>query len=403
VTVGSSPTGGLLGTARFRVPGVRLEEVAPPVPRTLLTGVPLFLGYAGEVGGPAELLVWQAFRDTFGVGPPDAHLAAAVHGFFAGGGRLCHVVGLDPALPPLEALQQGLGAAHDLDVADLVCAPDVGRATVLGADPIPTAAALQAAILAYCRRAGGRFALLDTIPNADRQTVLDQRAALRTAVIGQGLDGADGALYHPWVWVPGPSGALEHVPPCGHVAAVYARTDAAVGVHKAPANEVLDGVVDLRADLSDTDTGTLADAGVNCLLARPGRGIRVWGARTLADDPAWRHVGARRVLLTVGRWLERFLGGTVHEPHDLRLRVRVMREVSAYLEGLYSAGALRGATADEAFFVKCDAETTPPELADAGLLVTTVGLALTAPAEFLVLRVTRGASGVTTGPSPTSG
>jgi phage tail sheath protein FI len=165
---------------------------------------------------------------------------------------------------------------------------------------------------------------------------------------------------------------------------------------------VLDGVVDLRADLSDADMGTLAEAGVNCLLARPGRGIRVWGARTLADDPAWRHVGARRVLLTVGRWLERFLGGTVYEPHDLRLRVRVMREVSAYLEGLYAAGALRGATADEAFFVKCDAETTPPELADAGLLVTTVGLALTAPAEYLVLRVTRGASGVTTGPSPTS-
>ena len=95
-------------------------------------------------------------------------------------------------------------------------------------------------------------------------------------------------------------------------------------------------------------------------------------------------------MLTVGRWLERFLDGVVFEPHDLRLRVRVMRELSAYLEGLHGAGALRGASAGEAFFVKCDAETTPPELAEAGVLVTTVGLALTAPAEFLVLRITRG-------------
>jgi phage tail sheath protein FI len=180
---------------------------------------------------------------------------------------------------------------------------------------------------------------------------------------------------------------------------VYARTDAAAGVHRAPANEVLDGVLDLQADLSEADAAALTGAGVNCLLARPGRGIRVWGARTLSHDPAWRYVGARRVLLTVGRWLERFLAGTVHEPHDLRLRVRVMREVSGYLEALHGAGALRGRTPDEAFFVKCDAETTPPELADAGVLVTTVGLALTAPAEFLVLRVTRGASGVTTGPT----
>jgi phage tail sheath protein FI len=183
------------------------------------------------------------------------------------------------------------------------------------------------------------------------------------------------------------------------VAAVYARSDAAVGAHKAPANEVLDGVVDLRADVSEADAGRLFAAGVNCLLARPGRGIRVWGARTLSSDPAWRHVGARRVLLTVGRWIERFLDGAVLEPHDVRLRVRVTRELSAYLEGLHAAGALRGGSPDEAFFVQCDAETTPPALADAGVLVTTVGLALTAPAEFLVLRITRGPSGPSAPPA----
>ena len=352
---------------------------------TLLTGVPLFLGYAGEVGGPRQLSGWQAFRDAFGTGPADGLLDAAVHGFFAGGGRLCHVVGLDRSLSPLAALQQGLAAAHDLAAADLVCVPDVMRPTVLGTgDPVAAAVALQNEVLADCRRIGGRFAILDAVRTVETGVVIGQR---------QQLDGDDGALYHPWPWAPGPDGTLGYVPPCGRVAAVYARTDAAVGAHKAPANEVLEGVVDLFADVPEADAGELIAAGVNCLLARPGRGIRVWGARTVSADPAWRHVGARRVLLTVGRWIGRFLDGAVLEPNDLRLRVRVMRELSAYLEGLHAVGALRGATPDEAFFVKCDAETTPPELADAGVLVTTVGLALTAPAEFLVLRITRGPSG----------
>jgi hypothetical protein len=373
------------------VPGVRLEEVTPPVAPTLLTGVPLFLGYAGAPGGPRELSGWQAYRDTFGAGPSDGLLDAAVHGFFAGGGRFCHVVGLDPDLSPLAALRHGLAAAHDLAGADLVCVPDVMRPSVLaGGDAVDVAVALQAEVLADCRRTGGRFAILDAVPTVDPGTVIGQRRR---------LDGADGALYHPWPWAPGPEGTLGYVPPCGRVAAVYARSDAAVGVHKAPANEVLDGVVDLQADVSEADAARFLAAGVNCLLARPGRGIRVWGARTLSSDPAWRHVGARRVLLTVGRWVERFLDGAVHEPHDVRLRVRVMRELSAYLEGLHAAGALRGRSPDEAFFVKCDAETTPPELADASVLVTNVGLALTAPAEFLVLRVTRGASGPSAQPA----
>jgi phage tail sheath protein FI len=385
----------------YGVPGVRLEEVVPPAPPTLLTGVPVFLGYAEyaqKPGAPRELLSWQAFQAAFRGLPSDGYLAAAVYGFFAGGGRICHVVALDSTLSATEALRRGLDAVADLDAADLVCAPDVMRDAGLVDHPTAeaqaaAATALQALILADCHRVGGRFAILDAVPAGDTGTVVGQRGL---------LDGNDGALYHPWPWAAGPSGTLGYVPPCGHVAAVYARSDATVGVHRAPANEVLDGVLDLQTDLTEADAAALTAAGVNCLLARPGRGIRVWGARTLSRDPAWRHVGARRVLLTVGRWLERFLQGTVHEPHDLRLRVRVMREVSAYLESLHGVGALRGRTPDEAFFVKCDAETNPPELTAAGVLVTTVGLALAAPAEFLVLRITRGASGVTAGPSPTS-
>src|SRR5262249_33945356 len=155
---------------------------------------------------------------------------------------------------------------------------------------------------------------------------------------------------------PGQDGTPRYLPPCGHVAGIYSRNDQQTGVHKAPANEPVDGVLDLRANLADDQIGRLYTEGGNCLRAVPGRGIRVWGARTLSGDPEWQSVGARRVFLTMGRWLERFLTELTYEPNDVRLWVRIMREVTAYLDGLFQRGALKGRAPDEAFFVKCDSE-----------------------------------------------
>src|SRR5262249_23111127 len=149
-------------------------------------------------------------------------------------------------------------------------------------------------------------------------------------------------------------------PPCGHVAGIYSRSDQQAGVHKAPANEVVEGALDLRAILADDDIGRLSAEGVNCLRVSPGRGIRVWGARTLSADPAWRSVAARRFFVPMGGWLEAFLPQLAFEPNDVRLWVRVTRELTACLDGMLQAGALKGRTPAEAFFVKCDSETNPP-------------------------------------------
>jgi phage tail sheath protein FI len=178
------------------------------------------------------------------------------------------------------------------------------------------------------------------------------------------------------------------------VAGIYSRTDREVGVHKAPANAVVEGVLDLRVGLDDAQVGELYDRRVNCLRSVPGRGIRVWGARTLSDDPGWRSVNVRRVFLTLGRWLERFMADAVHEPNDVRLWVRIMRDLTAYLDGLYRRGALKGRTPEEAYFVKCDGETNPPDVVDAGMVVTQIGMAPAAPAEFIVVRVVHGTGGV---------
>jgi uncharacterized protein len=368
-------------------PGVHTEDVFPPLPPTLPTGVPAFLGTAtsGEPNVPVALTHWPRFAAVFGAGT--GYLGAAVAGFFGNGGLMCWVVRLAEPMPPVAALRAGLAALSDVDEVDLVCVPDAtGVPTASGVPDVAAAVALQAEVLADCRRVGGRFAVLDAVPAQSRKPVEDQRA---------GLSGADGALYHPWLLVSDVDGTQRQVPPCGHVAGVYSRSDQRWGVHKAPANEPLDGVLDLMTDCTDADIGALYAQGINCLRDRPGRGIRVWGARTLAADPGWQEITARRVVGTTGRWLRRFLDDLTYEPNDMRLWVRITREVTAYLDGMFSRGAFAGATTAESYYVKCDAETNPPDVLAAGLVVTQIGLALATPAEFVVVRVVHGVGGTT--------
>ncbi|MFF5112053.1 phage tail sheath family protein [Streptosporangium sp. NPDC000509] len=372
----------------YQAPGVYPQDVFPPPAPSLLTGVPAFLGYTGDgkPGAPYPLTLWPQFKTRFGVPRNDGFLGHAVRGFFENGGLLCYVVPLDKRATPLTALRGGLTALHDVDAVDLVCAPDImAPAGLTGTPDVEAVTALQAEVLADCRRTGGRFAILDAVPTSDTGTVERQRAA---------LDSRDGALYHPWLWAPGEDGTPLYLPPCGHVAGIYARSDQQVGVHKAPANEAVEGVLDLRAALTDDVIGGLYAKGVNSLRVMPGRGIRVWGARTLSGEPGWQSIGARRVFLTMGRWLERFLTELTYEPNGVRLWVRIMRELTAYLDGLFRNGALKGHTPEEAFFVKCDSETNPPDVIEAGMVVTNIGVALAAPAEFVVVRIIHGTSGV---------
>jgi hypothetical protein len=380
-------------TTGYQAPGVYQQDVYPPPAPSLLTGVPAFLGYCadGTSGAPYPLTLWPQFEAQFGAPRADGFLGYAVRGFFENGGLLCYVVPLDKQASPLAALRGGLASLRSTDAVDLVCAPDLVAAAGPGAPPdVGAVTDLQAEVLADCERAGGRFAILDAVLTPDTDTVAGQRAALNSQ---------DGALYHPWLWAAGQDGTPLYLPPCGHVAGLYAQTDQQAGVHKAPANEEIEGVLDLRANLTDDVLGQLYTTGVNCLRARPGRGIRVWGARTLSGDAVWQPVGARRVFLTTGRWLEQFLTGLAYEPNDVRLWVRIMREVTAYLDGLFQRGALQGSTSQEAYFVKCDSETNSPDVSAAGMVVTQIGLALAAPAEFIVVRVINGTSGVTIQPA----
>ena len=274
--------------------------------------------------------------------------------------------------------------------------------------------------MGFCTRTPGLFAILD----AEGASAGDLTLARQTLVAGfQGLLwGANAALYAPSIVVRGAcptcggSGRVTGVtagvtssitcptcggtgaglvPPSGHVAGVYARTDDQSGIHKAPANETLEGALDLQLVLDDAGQAPLNALGVNCIRALPGRGVRVWGARTLSGDPAWDYVNVRRLFLTVGRWLEASLTGVAFEPNDLRLWARIGRDVGAFLTDLFQQGALQGETAGEAFFVKCDAETNPPASRDLGQVVTEVGIAPARPNEFLIVRLVNSPGGST--------
>lgn len=370
----------------YQTPGIYRQEIIPAPIAPLLTGVPLFLGYAssGPINTPQRLTLWPQFVAQFGAAPSGSYLADAVHGFFENEGLFCYVLRLDDADTPLHALNRALNAAAALEGIDLLCAPDLMR--TVGEPSLATVAPLQRMILDHCQRLGDRFAILDALPTIDLAVVENQRRA---------LTGDDGALYYPWIWTPGATGVLHFVPPCGHIAGAYARSDQRIGVHKAPANEEVMGVLDLRANLNNQAVGLLYSHEINCLQALPGRGIRIWGARTLSAEPEWRAINVRRVFLTINRWLQRFMEGLVLEPNDIRLWVRILRELSAYLEGLFQIGALKGRAPGEAFYVKCDSETNPPSVINAGQVVTQIGLALAAPAEFVVVRMIHGAGGVT--------
>jgi uncharacterized protein len=184
----------------------------------------------------------------------------------------------------------------------------------------------------------------------------------------------------------------QFVPPSGHLAGTYARTDVRTGVHKAPANEILEGVLKLELDFSDDEQEPLNEAGVNCLRSFAGRGTRVWGARTLSGQPDGLYVNVRRLILTLTRWIRQNMNDLVYEGNSPFLWERVSQRLSAHCRDLFDRGALMGNSPAEAFFVKCDAETNTLESREAGQVIALVGLAPAIPAEFVVVRITQSAS-----------
>jgi Bacteriophage tail sheath protein len=301
---------------------------------------------------------------------------------------MCAVVRVRPA----DALAAGVGAAsreerahadallalQAIDDVSIVCCPEISAA----GDP-GLIVGLQAATIDHGEALGNRMVILDTPPGLAPGDVVAWREHARQ-------DSAYAALYYPWLEVADPlRGVTLCVPPCGHVAGVWARTAASRGVHTAPSNAVIEGIGGVCRVVVRFEEEDLSAAGVNCVRAVAGRGVRVWGARTMSTDPGRRYVSERRLLIYLEQSIMLGTQWSVVELNDPCLWQRVRGAVREFLVGAWRAGMLFGAKEADAFFVKCDSETNPPDLVKAGQITMEVGVALVTAREFTVFKISQ--------------
>jgi hypothetical protein len=370
-------------------PGVYVEEVDRGTKPLEMVGTST-VGFIGECSiGPTNQPVfctnWSQFSKVYGDFQHSEYLAHAVYGFFNNGGGRCFVlnVGTDWSQYASKAAlyigsdngpgtRTGLKAFEDVDEINIVVA--AGQT-----DP-----AIQDAVLSHCENMRYRFAILDS-PEVIEKGGVDKLPKPR--------DSKYGAYYFPWIEVYDPYKGNVFQPPSGYMAGIYARVDGERGVHKAPANELVRGALGLKYGITKGEQDILNPKGINCIRAFSNRGIRVWGARTISSDASWRYINVRRLFNMVEQSIEIGTQWAVFEPNDQRLWKRITRDLSAFLMRLWRQGALFGKTPEEAFYVKCDEETNPPEVIDAGQLICEIGMCPVKPAEFVVFRIGQMPSG----------
>jgi phage tail sheath protein FI len=269
-------------------------------------------------------------------------------------------------------MEKHLSALAPIDEISLVTAPGM------------TDAGAQRSIVEHCERLYDRFAILDSLLGVDLNTVVGQRQGL-TGTKDKGF----AALYYPWILSYDPTRKrVMPQPPSGHLAGIYAITDRTRGVHKAPANVGIAGAIGLERRLSDADQGLINLEGVNALRILPGQGAPVvWGARTTANDTNWQYVNIRRLFLYLEESIQEALGAYVFEPNDLALWQKLKRTLNDFLARTWRDGALFGATAKDAFFVRIDEALNPPATRKLGRLYIEIGVQPSYPAEFIVVRI----------------
>lgn len=248
---------------------------------------------------------------------------------------------------------------------------------------------LQNVLIQHCEKLKDRFAVLDPL--------LGHRTTEQISSWRRAFQSNYAALYYPWLRVPDPlrlDGNLRSVPPSGHVAGVYARCDQLVGVHKPPANEIVEGARDVTVQTDDPEHGDLNTESVNVIRSFNGRGIRIVGARTLErDNLEWRYVNVRRLLLMIEEAIDEQTQWIPFEPNNTALWRDIDRVIRSFLDGLWRRGFLDGATAKEAYLVRCDAETNTFRDMELGRTICIVGVQPPLPAEFVVVRIGRTENG----------
>jgi uncharacterized protein len=338
-------------------------------------------------GAPKLCTTFSDFKKFFGDfsgDPKHGYLAQAVYGFFSNGGSRCYVM----RVAKEEDIPKFLVNFEAIDEIAMVAAPGLAQSDTVGKKT-------RTELIAHCQiRTQDRFAIFDSpqvvesgSPAALDLTLLDSKNG--KSVLPPFTDFA--AFYFPWIQVFDPvSSEPVFTPPSGHIAGIYARVDNDRGVHKAPANEPVLGALDLKYAIGRAQQDGLNPEGVNCIRNLNGN-LTVWGARTLGGDANGdlKYINVRRTLLFLRKSIDQGTQWVVFEPNEPGLWQKITRNITAFLTNVWRSGALFGTTPQQAFYVKCDAETNPPELRDLGQVVTEIGVAIVRPAEFVIFRVSQ--------------
>jgi phage tail sheath protein FI len=293
----------------------------------------------------------------------------------------------NPASLTASNYDDALDLLSDIEGVNLLCIPD--------ASSHPEAITIQQSMIAHCFSKLDRFAILDSqqgAPKTGPGSVSLQRESV------QAPSGV-AALYYPWLnindptWKPTPTNAtpaILRIPPSGAIAGIYAQVDQAIGVHKAPANVALTGVVGLESVLSDGQQGPLNLAGIDVLRIFPGSGVvTVWGARTTGDPNVtdWIYVNVRRLMIYIEQSIKTSIRSSVFQPNGPPLWGKLKRVITEFLTNVYQSGALVGDTAAQAFYVKIDSTNNTPATMAVGQLYIEIGVAPARPAEFIIVRI----------------
>ena len=358
----------------YHHPGVYVEEIdsgARPI-EGVPTSTAAFLGET-ERGPLTPRLIssYAEYERAFGgVFHATKYMPHAISGFFENGGRravVCRVEGSNYE-EVLASLENPAGAdAQALRALSLVYAPNAS-------------ADVAKAVVAHCEKMRYRFAVIDCEQG--------QSAAANLTPFASIAGSSHGAFYYPWIVTAAPgSGTRTLTPPGGHVLGIYARSDIERGVFKAPSNEVVRGALDVEFNVTEAVQDVLNPKGVNVIRRFPGRGIRLWGARTMASNSEWKYVNVRRLFAFLERSIDEGTQWVVFEPNGERLWTRVTDTIRQFLRAQWRAGALLGQTERDAFFIKCGRTTMTEDDIDNGRLICEVGVAAIRPAEFVIFRI----------------
>lgn len=343
-----------------------------------------FIGQSslGPLNKATLVTSWAQYQQTFGGVQEGGYLAHAVYGFFLNGGSRCFICNVgekkegqteEEVAALIKGEDKGPGRRTGLTTFKEIA--DIG----LVAAPGFTSQIIHQLVAEHAAETADRMAILDGIED------LGELGLHEFPRIG---DSQDATLYWPWISVFDESSKKTvYVPPSGHVMGMIARVDADRGVHKAPANEVLRGALGLKYTLTRNEQALLNPRGINVIRDLDDMGIRVYGARTLSEDKEWKYLNVRRLFQVVKQSVTKGTEWVVFEPNSEPLWVNVERNIRAYLKTLFNSGALFGKTPEEAFYVRCDEKTNPPENRDRGIVTIEIGIAPVKPAEFVQINI----------------